>query len=430
MTFNHEIKTPFYDNDSHVGALYLANALTLTGNSLTAIAIPWFIHDVTGSAMATAGVVLAGQLPHILASLFSGPFIDRFSPLKVSIGCDVINFLAVVAIPLFYSVGITDILFLTVMVFLSQVFDIPGNTSKQVMLADMIDRYGLPRERANGVNSLIETGCDVIGPVIATGLLSLVGVLSLLYLDAITFLISAFLVARFIRLPKKIHADLKHSGYVQLVQSCKWVLKKPALIRLAVYGSLLNLIAVALLALVIPVIGKEVFQKPMWLGIWMSSFAIGTVVSASLYTLLGTRANTVKLLQLAPVLQCLGLTLMAFCLLFFTSSITGGVLIATALFVYGSGLGVGGVLDAIVLQTNVTSVHRGTVFSLFGTARYAGVPFGLLLAGYFLEHLLYVELIFLLSGISLIASALWLGARHTMDETTSTTDLTRTTDEH
>ena len=122
--------TLFNDKERHVGALYLANALTLIGNSLTAIAIPWFIHDVTGSAMATAGVVLVGQLPHIVASLFSGPVIVRLSPQKVSVGCDTINFIAVLAIPLFYSVGITDVFFLALMVFLSQVFDIPGNTSK------------------------------------------------------------------------------------------------------------------------------------------------------------------------------------------------------------------------------------------------------------------------------------------------------------
>ncbi|MEZ8374982.1 MFS transporter [Vibrio cyclitrophicus] len=422
-----KLAIPSYDKESHVEALYLANALTLIGNSLTAIAIPWFVHDVTGSAMVTAGVVLVGQLPHIIASIFSGTIIDRLSPQKVSVWCDVINFITVLLIPLLYSLGVTDVLFLTLMVFLSQVFDMPGNTSKQVMLAEMIDRYGLPREKANGVNSLIETGCDVMGPVIASVLLSFLGVLSLLYLDSFTFLISALLVARFIKVIKRTPRKSNLSGFAGIIKSCKWVLNKPTLIRLSVYDSLLNLVAVALLAVVIPVIAKEVLQTSIWLGIWMSAFAIGTLTSVSLYTTFGKDDNTLKLLQIAPVLQCLGLALIAFCLTFSKSILIKGAMVAFALFIYGCGLGVGGILDAIVLQTHVTSTYRGTVFSIFGAVRYTGVPFGLLLSGYFLERLLHVELMFLLSGISLIASLLWFGSFDFkgIDPTTKTKKIAR-----
>ncbi|KZL17898.1 hypothetical protein PsAD2_02827 [Pseudovibrio axinellae] len=62
-----------------------------------------------------------------------------------------------------------------------------------------------------------------------------------------------------------------------------------------------------------------------------------------------------------------------------------GVVIAFGLFIYGSNLGVGSMVDASVLQRLVPEVERGTVFSSFSSLRYAGVPIGLTLSGALLE---------------------------------------------
>ncbi|MBV7336781.1 MFS transporter [Chloroflexi bacterium TSY] len=88
--------------------LLTANAMSLIGNSLSAIAIPWFVYEITGSALTTAGVVLAGQLPNIVIGFFSGPLIDRFSAKQVSVFCDAVNAIAIVLIPVLFSIGILD----------------------------------------------------------------------------------------------------------------------------------------------------------------------------------------------------------------------------------------------------------------------------------------------------------------------------------
>ncbi|GHB50757.1 hypothetical protein GCM10007094_44750 [Pseudovibrio japonicus] len=62
-----------------INLLFIANFLSLVGNGLSAIAIPWFVYDLTGNAVVTATIAIAGQLPNIMVGLFSGPLIDHFS---------------------------------------------------------------------------------------------------------------------------------------------------------------------------------------------------------------------------------------------------------------------------------------------------------------------------------------------------------------
>ena len=58
-------------------ALFTANAISMVGNMLTMIAIPWFVLQTTGSAMQTGITGFFSILPVVLAGLFGGALVDR-----------------------------------------------------------------------------------------------------------------------------------------------------------------------------------------------------------------------------------------------------------------------------------------------------------------------------------------------------------------
>src|SRR5215510_8910365 len=62
------------------GRLWVGRLISLFGDAFTLIALPWFVLQITGSGTATAGMLLALQLPAILTSLVIGSLIDRFHP--------------------------------------------------------------------------------------------------------------------------------------------------------------------------------------------------------------------------------------------------------------------------------------------------------------------------------------------------------------
>ncbi|GHB50762.1 hypothetical protein GCM10007094_44760 [Pseudovibrio japonicus] len=93
----------------------------------------------------------------------------------MSIFCDAVNAIAVLLIPLLFFVELLDLALLGFLVFLSQVIDVPGQTAKGVMIPALIDSEDLPRERVNGMNSLLETAADLITPSLAGILIAALG---------------------------------------------------------------------------------------------------------------------------------------------------------------------------------------------------------------------------------------------------------------
>lgn len=388
-------------------ALLTANALSMIGNTMTVIAIPYFVYELTGSATATAGIVLAGQLPNIIVGLLGGHLIDRFSAKRVSLVCDAVNALAVLAIPLLYSLDALHLLLLSGLVFLSQVLDAPGSTARRVLVPELIDRHGLPRERVNGLDSMVETGADLLGPIIAGLLMASLGALGLLYLDAVTFLISFFLILFGVRSRQAMTPGPEAERTWRTTLA--WLGTQPTVLRLGLYDVLINLVATTLLALALPVLANQQGDDGLWLGLWMASFAFGTAMTTFVYTLVGHRLNALQLLRWTPVGQAVGLACVAITMMLDGAS----YLWCLGLFVFGANLGVGSMMDAMILQQYVPPVQRGRVFALFSSLRFSGVPLGLLVGGLLLDRGQAVWLFVLMSVVVLFSAGLWLG-RHAL----------------
>ncbi|GAB3834102.1 MFS transporter [Dactylosporangium cerinum] len=58
-------------------ALISAYVVSVTGTSMSAIAIPWLVLTTTGSAAQTGVVVFAQLLPYVATQLLGGPVVDR-----------------------------------------------------------------------------------------------------------------------------------------------------------------------------------------------------------------------------------------------------------------------------------------------------------------------------------------------------------------
>ncbi|MEZ4618018.1 MAG: MFS transporter [Caldilineaceae bacterium] len=58
--------------------LWWGGLVSLTGNRVLSIALPFYIYQQTGSTLATATMVLATSLPSMLFSSIAGVFVDRW----------------------------------------------------------------------------------------------------------------------------------------------------------------------------------------------------------------------------------------------------------------------------------------------------------------------------------------------------------------
>jgi MFS family permease len=381
-------------------ALLSANTLSMIGNYLSAIAVPIFVLELTGSATYAASIVLAGQLPNLLAGFFSGHFIDKYSAKAVSLFSDAINFFAIALIPLLFSVGLLELWLLAGLVFFSQVMDSPGSTARRVLVPELIDRYQLPREKTNGLDSLIETGADIAGPILASSLLALIGAVYLLWIDAATFLFSFFMIYFGIQSKKPVQEP---KAATPVWEGWRWMLQQKQILKLGAYDLLINTVATPLLSLTLPVVSKTLGEEYVWLGIWLAAFAVGTTLTTAMYTFLGHRASTLQLILYTPLGQVLGLAIVGL-----TVTLNWPLfLVAVGMFFFGMNLGVGSMVDAMLLQKQVPENKRGVVFAAFSSFRFAGMPLGLLIAGVLLDIEKIGALFVLFIGLLVVASSLW-----------------------
>ena len=88
-------------------ALYVADSISLVGNAVAQLAIPWYVLITTGSPALTGLAVFFNFLPAVLAAFFGGVIVDRLGFRTTSVIADLASAAAVAAIPLLHStVGI------------------------------------------------------------------------------------------------------------------------------------------------------------------------------------------------------------------------------------------------------------------------------------------------------------------------------------
>ena len=78
-----------------LAALLAGNVVSLIGNALVIVALPWFVLQTTGSAAQAGLVGFARVLPAYIAGVFGGMVVDRFGYKSMAIVSDLVSGLAV-----------------------------------------------------------------------------------------------------------------------------------------------------------------------------------------------------------------------------------------------------------------------------------------------------------------------------------------------
>ncbi len=64
---------------------WIGVAISVFGDHLTFIALPWLVLKLTGDPLAMGSVIAIAAIPRALFMLFGGALSDRFSPLSLAI---------------------------------------------------------------------------------------------------------------------------------------------------------------------------------------------------------------------------------------------------------------------------------------------------------------------------------------------------------
>ena len=366
-------------NRTPLVALLVATGISMLGNVFSLVAIPWFVLETTGSAAKTGISGFAATLPFIVAGLFGGAIVDRMGYRRASVVSDLASAIPVALIPTLYLTIGLQFWQLLVLVFLAGLLDTPGNTARMAMLPDLASLAGMPLERVNALQQMIERGAMLIGAPLTGIVIALTDVNTALMLDAVSFIASAAIVAALIPKVDVVHqiSAPEASRYIDdLRAGLRYIRSDRLVMPLVIMVGLLNFLD-SIVGLIWPVYAERVYGDAVDLGVMMAAMGGGAVVTTILYAAIGHRLPRREVFIGAFILAGLPLLVLA---------LTPGIAIAAcALLVRGFGAGPLNPILMTVGQERIPAEMRGRVFGVMTSLSWLSIPVGRLLSGYLIE---------------------------------------------
>ncbi|MDR0217718.1 MAG: MFS transporter [Enterobacteriaceae bacterium] len=365
-----------------ISGLLALNGVSILGNTITEIAIPWLILEVSGNPLLVAAVMSAKIVPLIFSIFFSAQLVDKYGAFRLSVLSDLVNFLSVLLIPLFYSLDVLHFYLLAILLIFSTILDSPGRLAKDVMLAKEITRHKKEQERINGINSTIENIGDLIGPVFGSLIIAMLGTINALYFDAVSFLVVA---SGIILLKKHFVADISQAiepassllSYRYFFEAFGYIRAEKTLFSVLILSSIINFVITPFLIVYLPYVNKIEFNSVISLGVSITCFGIGTTFSSLLYSLYGRRFSSHRIILAGYSL--LGLSFISL------SLFAGQYVLFLQLFAIGCSIGFAAPVEVTLIQRQVPENLFSRIMTLFTSIRFLSVPIGYLCFGIILN---------------------------------------------
>ncbi|CAA9560396.1 MAG: hypothetical protein AVDCRST_MAG87-1535 [uncultured Thermomicrobiales bacterium] len=365
-------------------ALLAANVVSQTGNSLSYLAIPWFVLTTTGSATSTGIAVAVGALPVIIVGIFGGAIVDRLGYKPTSVVSDIASCVAVLLIPILHqTVGIA-FWQLLVLVFLGALLDMPGSAARGSLFPELVAGTGLTLERANAAYSVTGRLASTLSAPVGGILIAALGATTLLYLNAVSFAISAAIVA--LRVPSRrvpgttSDAARRIDRYLADVrEGFAFLYRDRLLLWMVLSFSIGGLVAEPLYAVILPVYAHERYGSAINLGFIFTGLAVGSIVGNVIFAGLNQR-----LPRSGVIIGGFALRAAAFWALVFVPPwgvIAGAIFIGAVLFEPINPL------FMTIFQKRVPSGMRGRVLGAVAALGAGTFPLGIATYGYLLDRI-------------------------------------------
>jgi MFS family permease len=288
---------------------------SVMGDAATRVALTWFVFEKTNSATALGILSLTYTGPIIISGLFVGSILDRFDRRKVMIADNLIRGTIMMLIPLLHLLGILALwhIYLASLVYGSLVMvSLAGSPA---LVPDLIDEDHLAT--ANALETLSYTLSAVIGPLLAGFLIPVIGAPLIVFLDATSYILFAFLLIRMSIPSRNIQHEHSFSDEAKVlnyrfVDAVRLLLHNRILLSTTLMFMAVNLGFGAFLV-VLPIFSTNILHGGSGLyGILLGALAIGELSSSLLVGTLDLPLSLGKLISIAQVSAGVALAILLF----------------------------------------------------------------------------------------------------------------------
>ena len=376
--------------------LFTANTISLIGNQLTLIAIPWFVLETTGSAVQTGLTAFFNFLPIVIAGFFGGTIVDRLGYKRMSIVADVASGITVAFVSFLFGLGLLPFWMLLVLVFLSALLDAPGSTARAALVPELAEAAGMPLERASSLLQIVERASRLVGAPLAGLLVAVMGAQNVLWLDAATFAVSAAMVAFLVPVARTVTPTVKQRYTADLAEGLRFLRRDRLLLVIVGTVMITNFLDAAKGSVILPVYARDVYDSAVALGLMFGLSGGGAVLGALVYGTVGHKYSRRWIFVGAFIAVSLPIFILA--------ALPPLPVVLLGQFVSGIAAGpINPVLSTIEYE-RIPPNMRGRVFGTITAGAWMAMPLGVLLGGYAIEWAGLVPTLLVVGGCYLVTT--------------------------
>jgi predicted MFS family arabinose efflux permease len=394
-------------NRSLIG-LVSAELVSLTGSSMTFVALPFFVLVTTGSTAKMGWVLAAEMLPIAIFGIPAGTVIAKLGAKKTMLISDAARGPLMLVIPILHHYGDLSFAALLGTTFAIGIFAAPYFASSRLIVPEVAGEDEQAVASVNAVLSGANQVTQLAGPVLAGVLIGLFNPATALVVDGCTYIFSFLVILIVVRAGKRVEAAAQQKG---VFAGLKFLLGDSLLGPMVIAACVINFVAQGIVLGVQAIDYFRYNASGHVVGILFAGFGLGALAGAIVAQQLTQKVPLLKLAAVAIVAMPLPLFLLS------PTTPWPAATIIIAGFAFFTPL-VNAPVIAILTVRTPAELRPKVMTAVMTVATMAG-PFGFIAAGYLLRHVSLGSFFIGLPALLTLAGLAFAGVslRHPRDET-------------
>ncbi|MBQ3157393.1 MAG: MFS transporter [Clostridia bacterium] len=351
--------------------LWVTQAFSGLGSAVTGYALVVWSYTQEGSALVTAGLMIASYAPYVLCSVFAGALSDRWDKRRTMLVCDAMAALTTLCTLLLLKTGKLEIWHLYVLNALNGLMNTVQQPASEVATSALLPKAHY--QKVGGLRYLSSSLNGILNPIIATAILTLLGMDAVFFFDLLTFAVAFVVLLVFIRIPQQDKPQAEKTGLLQSVrEGLVFLRERRGILSLIFFLAAINLVASMFNATLPAMVLNQADETA--LGILNSLTGLTTFAGSLIASVLPKPKSRVRVVCLTLLLSmstenfllAFGKTLPVWCVGAFLGWIAIPLMSTN--------------LDAI-LRLAIPQEIQGRVFACRNTLQFFTIPVGYFLGG-------------------------------------------------
>jgi MFS family permease len=269
--------------------VWTAATVSAFGSYVTILAVQVMVVETLAGDAVDVGLVSAARwLPYLLFGLLAGVFVDRMRRRPVLVATDLLSAVALGVIPVLEVAGHLTVGWLMALMTVFGTCTLIGDTAFQSFVPRLVRGALLGPAHARLDQS--DAVAQASGPAVAGALVSLLGAPLAIVVDAVSYVVSAVLVAT-VKVEEQVRtAPLRLRGiWSEVGEGLRWVYRHPTLLPQAVSTHAWFVCSAVAGAVMTPFALRTLHLSPATFGLALAAAGVGALIGASFAVRLGSR---------------------------------------------------------------------------------------------------------------------------------------------